>query len=155
MADTLQTLALLNGKEAALIQAKHLVDQCAASIAKLQVENYNTKVPVVASLQGLDSIGEFSSVDQLLRQERFAAKSASVDYIKANPACAEADAIAAWTTAGIAATGLQALIVPAENYAALYRANLAKAGLIPDTTWESHRAWIVATDKADLIAAVS
>jgi hypothetical protein len=153
MADALQTLALLNGKETAFIQAKNLVDQCAASIAKLQTENYNTKMPVVASLQGLDSIGELSNVDQLLRQERFAGKSACVDYIKANPTCAEADAIAAWTTAGIAATGLQTLTVPAENYAVLYRANLAKAGLIPDTTWESQRAWIVATDKAIIMGA--
>jgi hypothetical protein len=153
MADALQTLALLNGKEAALTQAKALVDQCAASIAKLQAANYAEKVPVVASLQGLDSIGEFSSVDQLLRQERFAGKSASVDYIKANPTCAEADAISAWTAAGIAATGLQSLIVPAENYAAIYRANLAKAGLTPDTTWESQRSWIVATDKAIIMGA--
>jgi hypothetical protein len=130
-----------------------LIDQCAASIAKLQSANYAEKAPVVASLQGLDSIGVYSSVDQLLRQERFAGKSASVDYIKANPTCAEADAIAAWTTAGIAATGLQALIVPAENYAAIYRANLAKAGLTPDTTWESQRAWIVATDKAVIMGA--
>jgi hypothetical protein len=153
MADALQTLALLNGKEAALSQAKSLVDQCAAALARLQASNYAEKAPVVASLQGLDSIGEFSSVDQLLRQERFAGKGASVDYIKANPTCAESDAIAAWTSAGIAATGLQALIVPAENYAAIYRANLAKAGLTPDTTWESQRAWIVATDKAIIMGA--
>jgi hypothetical protein len=153
MADALQTLAFLNGKEIALAQARALAGQCVVAIDQLQVANAAEKAPVVASLQGLDSIGEFSNVDQLLRQERFAAKSASVDYIKANPTCAEADAIAAWTTAGIAATGLQALIVPAENYAMLYRANLAKAGLTPDTTWESQRAWIVSTDKAVIMGA--
>jgi len=99
------------------------------------------------------TVGTVSSIDQALQAERFAGKAASVDYIKANPTCTEADAIAAWTTAGLAATGLPALIVPAESYAALYRANLAKMGLTPDATWESQRAWIVATDKATIMGA--
>ena len=103
---------------------------------------------------GLTSdFGAYSSVDQLLRTERFAGKSASVDFIKANPTCAEVDAIAAWTTAALAATGLTALVVPAENYATLYRTRLKSAGMVPDITWESQRAWIVATDKATIMGA--
>jgi hypothetical protein len=57
MADTLQTLALLNGKEAALIQAKHLVDQAGLAIAQLQAANYAEKASIVASLQGTPTIG--------------------------------------------------------------------------------------------------
>ena len=103
---------------------------------------------------GLTSdFGAFSSVDQLLRSERFAGKGASVEFIKANPTCAEADAITAWTTAALAATGLAALVVPVENYATLYRTRLKSAGMVPDITWESQRAWIVATDKATIMGA--
>lgn len=91
--------------------------------------------------------GSYSSVDQLLRAERFAGKESSVDFVKASPTCSEAEASAAWTAAGISATGLQVLLVPAETYGAVYRQNLHAMGLIPDTTWESQRTWIVATDK--------
>lgn len=153
MADALQTLALLNGKELALTQAKNLVDQAGAAIARLQVANAAEKAPVVASLNGLDNIGVYSSVDQLLRTERFAGKSASVDYIKANPTCLESDAETAWEVSALAATGLLDLIVPVASYAALYRANLAAAGMTPDATWESQRAWIIATDKALIMGA--
>jgi hypothetical protein len=153
MADALQTLALLNGKELALTQTKNLVDQVGLAIGALQVANAAAKAPVVASLQGLDSIGVYSSVDQLLRLERFAGKSASVDFIKGNPTCTEAEAEDSWTAAALAATGLPALVVPVASYAALYRANLAKAGLTPDATWESQRAWIVATDKTVIMGA--
>lgn len=106
---------------------------------------------LLAQIKG--PIGPYSSVDQLLQDERFAAKSASVDFIKANPDCAEADAIKVWTEAGIAATGLSALIVPAESYAAIYRMNLVKMGLVKDTSWESQRDWIIKTDKSTIMGA--
>ncbi len=151
MADTLQTLALLNGKELALTQAKTLVDKAGLAIAALQVANAAEKAPVVASLNGLDTIGEYSKVDQLLRLERFAGKSASVDFVKTNPTSTQAEAEASWDSAAIAATGLQAVVVPAGNYGAIYRANLISAGLIAQDTWEAQRDWIVATPKTAIM----
>ena len=153
MADALQTLALLNGKEIALSQAKTLADKLAAAIGALQVANASEKAPVVASLNGLDSIGVYSSVDQLLRLERFAGKGASVDWIKANPLGTELEAEARWTTAALAATGLPGLMVPVANYAALYRANLLAAGLATAATWEAQRDWIIATPKTIIMGA--
>lgn len=97
--------------------------------------------------------GPYSSVDQLMRNERFAGKGASVDYVKANPTCSEADAIDAWTIAGIAATDLGTLIVPPETYGIIYRKNLHALGLVPDTTWESQRSWILATPKEIIMGA--
>ncbi len=97
---------------------------------------------------GLTSeFGQYSTIDQLLRAERFAGKAASIDAIKANPQISEADAEAAWTTAALAETGRPALVVPVASYSVLYRANLLAAGLIPVATYEAQRAWIVATDK--------
>lgn len=153
MPDLNTTLAVLKGQQESLKQAKAILDQGGASMATLQASVAQQIQDTVTALNGLDTVGFYSSVDQLLRTERFAGKSASVDYIKANPTCAEADAIAAWASAGIAATGQPALIVPAENYAVIYRANLLSMGLVPDTTWESQRAWIVATDKAVIMGA--
>ena len=93
------------------------------------------------------TVGTYSTVDQLLQKERFAGKSACIDFVKANPTCAEADAIAAWTAAGIAATGLTALIVPAQTYEAMFEQNLLALKLIPEATWANLQAWMVATDK--------
>lgn len=97
--------------------------------------------------------GAYSSIDQALRVERFAGKSASVDYIKANPACGEAEAVAAWGEAGMAATGLSVLLQDPEALGQVYRSNLASMGLTADTSWESQRAWIVATAKSVIMGA--
>ena len=153
MADTLQTLALLNGKEIALVQAKNLVDQAGMAIAALQAANAAEKTPIVASLQGVPGIGEYSSVDQALRLERFAGKAATVDYVKANPTCTEAAAIAAWDAAGLIATGLPILLQNTGNLAALYRQNLLAGGYITAATWDAQRAWILATAKATIMGA--
>ena len=153
MPDLNTTLAVLKGQQESLRQAKSILDQGAASVASLQSEAAQQIAATVTALQGLDTVGFYSSVDQLLRAERFAGKSASVDFIKANPTCAEADAEAAWTTAALAATGRAALLVPVSSYSQVYRENLLKMGLVPDTTWESQRAWIVATDKAVIMGA--
>lgn len=153
MPDLNTTLAVLKGQQESLKQAKSILDQGAASLAALQADAAQQIASTVAALQGLDTVGFYSSVDQLLRTERFAGKSASVDFIKANPTCAEADAETAWTAAALTATGRTALLVPVGSYSQVYRENLLKMGLVPDATWESQRAWIVATDKAVIMGA--
>lgn len=100
-----------------------------------------------------DEFGGRSSVDQLLRTERFAGKSAAVDFVKANPECLKADAIAAWEEAAKAATGLPLVIQSPAALGALYRQQLLANGLIQADTWEEQRAWIVATDKAVIMGA--
>ena len=100
-----------------------------------------------------DGFGPYSSIDTLLRKERFAGKGASIDFIKANPECLEEEAEAAWTTAALAATGLPALVVQVRSYSALYRENLVKAGLIDEPTYEAQRAWIIATPKEVIMGA--
>lgn len=97
--------------------------------------------------------GQYSTVDQLLRAERFAGKGASVDFIKANPDCTELEAEAAWEAAGKAVTNLPLVLVPVSSYALLYRMNLVAAGFIPEPTWEAQRAWIIATDKTLIMGA--
>jgi hypothetical protein len=153
MSDLTTTLAVLKGQAESLKQAKTILDQGSASLASLQVATSTQIQETVAALQGLDTVGYYSSVDQLLRAERFAGKAASVDYIKANPACAEADAIAAWDAAGLAATGLPVLLQDTANLAAVYRVNLVAGGYIAEPTWEAQRAWIVATDKTIILGA--
>lgn len=93
--------------------------------------------------------GAKSSVTQLIESERFAAKDATILYVKANPACTEEEAAAAWNAAALADhPNFPHVIQDPLTMATLYRANLARAGLIPDTSWESHRAWILNTDRA-------
>ena len=138
------TLATLKGKAAALADAKAAQDQAAATIAGLQAATAQQITAVVASLQGSDEVGYYSSVDQLLRRERFAGKRASLEHVHANPEAAEKEAIKAWETAAMAETGLSALLQDPAALGALYRANLKASGAVADTTWEAQRAWILA-----------
>ena len=137
------TLATLKGKAAALAEAKAAQDQAAATIAGLQASTAQEIASAVASLQGSDEVGYYSSVDQLLRRERFAGKRASLDHVHANPEASEKEAIKAWETAALAETGLSALLQDPAALGALYRANLKAAGAIADATWEAQRAWIL------------
>lgn len=95
--------------------------------------------------------GQYSAIDQILRAERFAGKSASIDAIKANPTISLDSAEAAWTVAALEATGLEQLGVEPGFYGALYRQQLLSAGRIQEATWEAQRAWIVATDKDEIM----
>ena len=153
MPDLTLTLATLKGRSEALKDAKATLDAAVAKVANLQTTTAQDTAATVSALQGVDAVGFYSSVDQLLRAERFAGKAASVDFIKANPACAEADAIAAWDAAGLAATGLPVLLQDTANLAAVYRVNLVAGGYIAEPTWEAQRAWIVATDTATILGA--
>ena len=79
------TLATLRGRAAALAETKAVQDQAAAVIAGLQASTAQEIASAVASLQGSDEVGYYSSVDQLLRRERFAGKRASLEHVHANP----------------------------------------------------------------------
>ena len=137
------TLATLRGRAAALAEAKAAQDQAAATIAGLQAATAQEIAAAVASLQGSDEVGYYSSVDQLLRRERFAGKRASLEHVHANPEASEKEAIKAWETAALAETGLTVLLQDPAALGALYRANLKAAGAITDATWEAQRAWIL------------
>lgn len=96
-----------------------------------------------------DSYGEYSSTDQALRIERFAGKAASVDFVKANPESTEEQAVEVYRTAALAArpADRQWLLQDPNTLRKEYTANLVKYGLIPDDTWESWRAWVLATPR--------
>ena len=151
MPDLTTSLAILKGQQESLRQAKTEVDAAGSRIAALQVAVAGQIRETVDALQGLDTVGFYSSVDQLLRTERFAGKAASVDFVKANPACTEAEAIAAWDAAGKAATGLPVLLQDTAALAQVYRLNLVAGGFIAAPTWEAQRAWIVATDRTAIL----
>ena len=138
------TLATLRGRAAALAETKAVQDQAAATIAGLQASTAQEIASAVASLQGSDEVGYYSSVDQLLRRERFAGKRASLEYVHANPEATEKESIKAWETAALAETGLLTLLQDPAALGALYRANLKASGAVLDTTWEAQRAWILA-----------
>lgn len=143
-------------------QSRTFMDALAGLMAQLQATQHAAEVAdqqAQAALldelppSALDGYGEYSLIDQFLRAERFAGKSASVDFIKANPTCEESEAVAAWEDAAQAVTHLPMVVVPVASYAFLFRANLVKAGLIPTPTWEAQREWIIATDKALIMGA--
>ena len=138
------TLATLKGKAGALAEAKAAQDQAAAVIAGLQAATAQEIASAVASLQGSDEVGYYSSVDQLLRRERFTGKRASLEHVHTNPEASEKEAIKAWETAALAETGLTVLLQDPAALGALYRANLLASGAVADTTWEAQRAWILA-----------
>jgi hypothetical protein len=92
--------------------------------------------------------GPKSIITQLVESERFAAKSAAIDFIKANPECTEEEAAQAWNDAAIAShPDFPLVIQDAITLSTLYKANLLKANLITDDTWESYRAFVINTAK--------
>lgn len=95
--------------------------------------------------------GPKSSVTQLIEMERFAAKDACIAFVKANPACDEVDAAAAWNAAALAShPAFASVIQDGMVMSALYRANLVSAGLIGANSWEAHRQFILNTDAPTL-----
>ena len=134
-------------------QSAFTTAQSAATAAQQAV--YDAQVAldtaVAAGLQS-GSVGTISTVTQLLLTERDAGITAAITYIQANPSCALADAVTAWTTAALAATGLPSLLQDPNLLCTLYAGNLAKEGALPDTTWTSLAAWIVATPAATIAA---
>lgn len=146
--DTLTlTLAQVGGQIKALKQAKDAVYLNANTINDLLQTAQDSQAQLSATLEGIQ-IGTYSLIDQIEQTERFAAKSVCIDYIKANPTCSQDEAIAAWTTAGLAATNLPWLIQDPVVMAHLYQNNLFAEKLTPDASWESQRAWMVVTEKS-------
>ena len=97
--------------------------------------------------------GVYSSIDLLLQAERYAGKQAAIQYIQANPTTAtQAGALAAWTTAGTAATTFATLIEDPNILLQVYSNNLQSLGLAPDNSWASLQAWIAATPIAEIMA---
>jgi hypothetical protein len=93
--------------------------------------------------------GRKSAITQMIEAEREAAKGAAIDFVKANPDCSEDDAALAWDAAAIDAhPEFPHVIQGGAVMLALYRAKLAGADIIHDATWESQRAWVLATSKA-------
>lgn len=132
----------------ALTDAKALVEGVLGELNRTQAVNAAALAELTASLKATSSAyGEYSATDQILRVERFAGKSASIEYVKANPNCNEQQATKAWTDAALAAMGRKTLLQDPGELGALYREQLVAAGLITEPTWEAQRAWIAATDK--------
>jgi len=145
--------ARLEGEVSALaLQAQALSSANGDAIRRLERARAELSALEAGAGPGLTAdFGEYSAIDQLLRQERFAGKSASIDAIKADPAISQADAEAAWTLAALAATGMEHLGGLPGFYGAIYRQQLLAAGRISEATWEAQRAWIVATPKDEIM----
>lgn len=94
-----------------------------------------------------DDFGAYSDLEQAMRAERFAGKQATLEYVKANTTCTEEDATIAYTTAALTArpADKQYLIQTPHSLFLEYAYTAMKAGLIPDTTWESFRNFVVVT----------
>jgi hypothetical protein len=121
----------------------------AASAYGAALNTYNAAV--AAGVQA-GTVGEISSVTALLLAERNAGIQAAASFIQANPTATQAQAITAWTTAALAATTLPALLQDPTQLFGIYALNLHNTGAIPDTTWASFAAWVVATPLATILA---
>ena len=141
-----QRLEGLRGRQTLLGELAQVVATLARDTAQ-EVSDAAQQVSALAAGAGpglTDEFGEYSSVDQLLRRERFAGKRASLEHVHANPEASEKESIKAWETAALAETGLTVLLQDPAALGALYRSNLKASGAVLDTTWEAQRAWILA-----------
>lgn len=149
MPDLTTTLAVLKGQQESLKRAKSEVDAAAERIDASRWPCPPRSPLPSKAFRDFDSVGFYSSVDQLLRSERFAGKAVSVDFVKANPHLFRGCAIAAWDAAGKVAT--------APPCCSRTRPNLKRRGLSAQPpcgavsrrmlSWESQRL-IIATDRA-------
>jgi hypothetical protein len=142
------------------------IDATASAVQKLNSVNSDAQIAlteVQAMITSLESgsgagitadFGPKSTVTQLVETERFAAKAAAVDFVKANPDCSEEQARDAWNAAALAShPDFPQVIQEGLVMSALYRANLLKAGLIREDSWEAHRQWILVTNRSAILAA--
>lgn len=145
--------ARLEGEVSALaIQAQALSSANGDALRRLERARAELVALEAGAGPGLSAdFGAYSAIDQILRTERFAGKGASIDAIKANPQISQADAEAAWVAAALAATAMDQVMVQPGHYGAIYRQQLHAAGRIHEATWEAQRAWIVATDKDEIM----
>lgn len=162
MPDLTLTLATLKGRTEALREAKSAYDSAGMVLAGLQSVNATDTAATIALLQGLDTVGYYSTLDQGMRAHRFEGKSASIDFVKLNPTCTQAAAETAWVNAVLAwqtATPSAFVYTAAEVaffagfYGRWYRVNLLAMKAVADLTWEAQRAWIVATPKLTIMGA--
>jgi len=100
------------------------------------------------------TVGVLSIIDTRSQTERAAGKAAAINFVKANPTCTEAQAIAAWTT-GATSTFPPGCTMPVNNPAGLLEAYMNNAhaiGATPDTTWTSFVTLLINTPLATLLA---
>lgn len=119
------------------------------SLANAQAQLASLEVGAGAGVTS--DFGQKSTVTQFIEAERFAAKDASIDYIKANPSCEEADVAKVWNDAALAShPSFQFVVQDGLVMSKMYRANLLAMGAIAADTWEAHRQFILNTDKATI-----
>jgi light-regulated signal transduction histidine kinase (bacteriophytochrome) len=98
-----------------------------------------------ANAPGLtDDFGQFSTMDQALRAERFAGKSAVIDFIKANPNCIIEEAVTAYSQAALATRPVdqQILLQVPQALFGFYASSANVMGVIQDASWASFRAMV-------------
>jgi D-serine deaminase-like pyridoxal phosphate-dependent protein len=95
-----------------------------------------------------------STIDNAAYAERQAGKAAVIDFVKANPGCAEFEAVAAWNAGALAARpgDRQWLLMNTDSLLQEYSANLKAIGMITDQSWPTLAGWIAATPAAIIMA---
>lgn len=152
----------LKRKIAAIEQELKDVSTYAALFSQTNVDAQRRLTSATAELSALESgagpgitadFGPKSTVTQACEAERAAGKSATIDYIKANPACTQEDALAAYRTAALATRPAERpwLLCDPASLLSEYMANLVP-DKIAEATWAAFAAFVVATDKDALLA---
>lgn len=143
----------VNATAAVAALLEHKPTGAKAAVAALNQEGRNALAQARMDLarteaQGssaLDAYGKASDITQILLNERQAGKRGAWEAVQADPECSEETAVAAWTAAALAETGLPALTQDPIALAGLYRERLVNAGLATEPTWEGQRAWLAVT----------
>jgi hypothetical protein len=126
------------------------------SDASVSLQNAQSELSALETGAGpgiTDNFGEKSSITQMLELERAAAKSSTIDYVKANPTCSQSEAAQAWDSGALSSHPTFPIVLqPALPFSNLYQAQLVALGYIQSATWENQRAWIVATTKDNIMS---
>jgi len=149
-------LAQAQGAVAALQGATQPVADALKAIIALQTTAFQSLQSAQTSMGSANSltVGILSIIDTRSQTERAAGKAAAINFVKANPTCTEAQAIAAWTT-GATSTFPPGCTMPVNNPAGLLEAYMNNAhaiGATPDTTWASFVTLLINTPLATLLA---
>ena len=141
---TLEAAAL--AADQANIQAQEALRQARQTLADAQA--------ALADQVAAGTARAVSVIDNAAYAERQAGKAAVITYVKANPSCAQSDAVAAWTTGALAArpADRQWLLMSPDGLFGEYSANLLALGLITDASWPTLASWIAATPAAVIMA---
>lgn len=153
--DLRQLTATLEGKTNATAALAATLSQANQQARTLLTDARRELAALEAQGEGaLDRYGAFSGTDLYLRKERWEAKAAGFNHLKAHGDAPQADVAAAMEARALEIALAASLANPLLDHPQLlgwYVTASHQQGLIPEATWEAFKAWALGASEEEVL----